>query len=409
MAKPRVDRALVALAILATSAAFGQFVAVASLAEVARHFGHADSGNSFKDVVGLSSSIVALALALLRLSSVFSLPLNALADRLGRLRVLRIVATAGLVATALAAGSPSYWSFVAVFAVARPLLTASTTLVQVLTVELSSAAKHARRLAVIAAGAGLGAGLAGVLHGAIPGANAFRLLFAIAIVPALCVKPLLGWLREPATHERQSGQLMRLGAVPKELRGELTVVAVLAAVLGAITGPANGFAFVYAEGVLNISRHEVSVVLVSSVLPGLAGLWLGVNLADRIGRRWTVAIGTVATALISTLAYSGGRPAFITGYLVGVFAAALLAPAASALTTEIFPHAFRATAGGWTVLAGVVGATLGILLFGYVGDVVSSNVTVDALRVPALVTFLPLLPLVGLLATLPESRGVEID
>jgi len=69
----------------------------------------------------------------------------------------------------------------------------------------------------------------------------------------------------------------------------------------------------------------------------------------------------------------------------------------------------RATAGGWVVVAGVLGATVGILFFGYVGDVVSPSVAVDALRVPALVTFLPALPLLLLLVTLPESRGVEID
>jgi MFS family permease len=406
----RTDEAAFSLFLIAIAAAFGQFVAVASLAEVASHFGHSVSGTSFRDVVGLSSSVVALGLAILRLSSIAALPLTSLADRFGRIKVLRRVAIVGLVMTALAAGSPSYWSFVAIFAVARPLLSATNTLVQVVTVETSTPNSRATRLAWIAAGAGIGAGTAAVMHGLLPGANAFRLLFALALIPALAIKPLLRRIPEPEAHFHLAEEHMtHLGAVPKAYRGELAVVATLAAVVGVITGPANGFAFVYGEGVLGISRHEVAVVVLISGVSGLLGLLIGRALADRIGRRVTVAIGTVATAVISTIAYSGGKPSFVAGYLVGVFAAALLAPAASALTTEIFPHSMRATAGGWVVVAGVLGATIGILFFGYVGDVVGSSVTVNALRVPAIVTFLPTLPLLLLLRTLPESRGVEID
>jgi len=42
--------------------------------------------------------------------------------------------------------------------------------------------------------------------------------------------------------------------------------------------------------------------------------------------------------------------------------------ALAALSTELFPHSSRATAAGWIVVAGVVGAIVGLIIFGVVGD-----------------------------------------
>jgi MFS family permease len=111
--------------------------------------------------------------------------------------------------------------------------------------------------------------------------------------------------------------------------------------------------------------------------------------------------------LTAAYAYSGGRLNFVVGYMVGVGAAGILAPAATAISTEIFAHSYLATAAGWVVVAGVLGATAGLGLFGWVGDAVHASGG-DALRIPALVTFLPLLPVVYLLRRLPESAGVEL-
>jgi MFS family permease len=99
--------------------------------------------------------------------------------------------------------------------------------------------------------------------------------------------------------------------------------------------------------------------------------------------------------------------AFVAGYLLGVAAGGLVTPVITALGTEIFPHHVRATAAGWLVVAGVVGATAGLGLFGWVGDAVHSSGS-DALRWPAIITFIPMLWTAGLLRALPESAGVEL-
>jgi len=399
-------RVTVVLFFAALVASFAQFGAVASLNDVARHFGHHGAGQSLQGEVGLSGSVLGLGLAVLRLSSLAALPLSSLADRWGRTRVLQRTLLIGLLATASAALSPTYWFFVLCFALARPLLSAASTLVQVVTVELSSSSHRIHRLVIMAAGAGIGAGLSAVLHGLIRGPDSFRWLFALALVPVVVVAPMLGRVPEPRHHSPDT-PLAHLGAIPNGSRGRLGVVAAVAFTVGMITGPANGFAFVYGEGVLKISPHFVATIVALSAFTGLAGLLLSRRLARTVGRRWTVALGVVATALTSTFAYSGGKIDFTVGYMVGVAAAGVLAPAATALSTEIFSHSFRATAAGWVVVAGVLGATSGLFLFGWVGDAVHTS-HATSLRVPALVTFLPLVPVVALLARLPESANSEL-
>lgn len=396
-----------ALFLAALAASFAQFGAVTSLNDVARYFGHVSHAGSLQAQVGLSGSVLGVGLAVLRLASLFALPLAALGDRFGRTRVLRLSFVVGLLATALASASASYWMFVACFALARPLLSASSALVQILTVELSTTVKRLGALVIMSAGAGIGAGLSAVVHGLVRHHGSFRLLFLLALVPVLCVTPLLRHVPETTVDDDHAAPLATLGRVSVGARPKLWSLATVTFALGMITGPANGFAFVYGEGVLKISPQFVAAVVTSSALTGLLGLVLSRRLGNSWGRKRTVTLGLVASALTSCLAYSGGETRFTIGYLCGVGAAAVLAPALSALGTESFARVERATAGGWLVVAGVGGATAGVVLFGYVGDAVHASGP-NALRLAALVTFLPLLPTLALLRFVPETHRGEL-
>jgi MFS family permease len=78
----------------------------------------------------------------------------------------------------------------------------------------------------------------------------------------------------------------------------------------------------------------------------------------------------------------------------------MIAPALGALVIEVFPTSVRASVAGWFVVAGVLGAVVGLVIFGAVSDV-------SRLSVAAMVTFLPALPAAALLFALPESKGIE--
>ena len=406
----RTSRSTQYLTYLAICSGFAQFLVVVSLGEVAKRFGHPSFGHSYKDITGLSGSTTAIALAILRLASLAALPLASLADRWGRKTVVRRVATLGLAVTALAAGSSSFWIFIALCVVARPLLSTTSTVVSVIAVELASANTRMYRVAWVTSGLGVGAGLAAICHGLLPGPDAFRYLFAATAALALLVAPLLRRVNEPPVGVSVESHLKaRLGVIPHEYRRQMVLIALLTVVVGLISGPANGLAFDYAENVLGISRHEVSLVVTLSALTAGLGLIAGIKISNRFGRRWTIGLGVAVTALTSTLAYSGGRPSFIVGYMCGVFGSTLFGLAGMAWTNEIFPHAIRATAAGWVVVAGVLGGISGLLIFGLVTDAVHASSILTSSRIPAAVTFLPALPVLLVLRLLPETRGSEID
>lgn len=389
------------LVFVAMAVGFGQFGAISALADVAKAFGTPTSQASFSARVGLSGSTLSIGIGALRAASLLALPLSALGDRLGRRRVLYACGVAGLCVTAIASLSPNYWWFIALFALARPALTTASTLASVMTAELTTSRLRATAFAVLSAGAAVGAGLSVIMHGLVRGPNGFRILFAAALVPAGVVALLVR--RLPETQGRgPSEHTVTLGSIPRELWGRLAIVMAVFAAVSAISGPANSFAFVYGETILKLSPGFTSTVVVFSGVTGVAGLVVGRRIADRGGRRIAVAVGSLAIAATSLYAYSGGRTAFVIGYVVGVFAAAIWAPGMAALTTESFPHTVRASAGGWIVVAGVLGALAGLAVFGPVAD------TTGSLGWAAAAAFLPALPVLVLLRRLPETRGIVL-
>ncbi len=109
----------------------------------------------------------------------------------------------------------------------------------------------------------------------------------------------------------------------------------------------------------------------------------------------------VGVAAAATLAYSGTRAALVVGYVLGVLAGSVLAPAIGALVNELFPTGVRASVAGWFLVAGVLGASVGLVVFGAVADVG------DRFGLAAAVTFLPVSLVAVLFWRVPETRGRE--
>ncbi len=399
------DRAVVAVALVSFASGFGQFGIVAALGDVAKGFGQVTHGATLADQAGLSGTVLGVGLAISRLASLGSLPLTGLADRFGRRIMLLVTVSAGLALTAVAAASPSYWWFVAIFACGRPLLSASTGLAQVSAAEQTSSADRAKAVAFITAGYAVGAGLVAVIHSLASSTLGFRGVFALALVPLALLPLLRRWIVEPDRFAKAAASADHpvpvLGAVAKPFRRRLLVMIVLAFAVSVITGPANSFVFLYAQNVLHLSGVVTAAMVVAGGLTGLLGLLAGRWLADHFGRRPTGGLALVAVALVATLAYSGSAAALIIGYATGVFAGAVLAPSLGALLNELFPTSVRASAAGWWLASGVLGAVVGLVVFGAVATV---N---NRFGIAAVITFLPMSLAMGLFWLVPETRGRE--
>ena len=396
---------MVAAALLACASGFGQFGAVSALGDVARSFGHVVHGTTIADQAGLSGTELGIGLAVLRLASLAGLPLAGLADRFGRRATLLASCGLGLAFTVVAAASPSYWWFVVIFACGRPMLSTTNAVAGVSAAELTASADRAKAIALVAAGYGVGAGATAVIHGLGATQLGFRGIFALAVVPLVLLPVIARRVAEPdrfaVAAAATEHPLPVLGAVAKPFRRSLLIVGSLSFAVAVIAGPANSFLFIYAQNVLRLSGVAIATMVVGAGLTGLGGLVLGAWLADRIGRRITGASSMAAIAVLGVATYSGGRPALVAGYLLGVLAASTFAPSAGALTNELFPTSVRASVAGWLVAASVLGATLGLLAFGAVAD------AGNRFALAALVTFLPAAATAGMFALLPETRGHE--
>jgi MFS family permease len=399
------DKAVVGVAIAAFASGFGQFGVVAALGDVARGFGQVSHGTSIADQAGLSGTDLGIGLAIMRLASLGALPITGLADDFGRRRMLLITVGAGLAVTVLAAVSPSYWWFVAIFACGRPLLSASNGLAQVIAAEQTASAERAKAVALIAAGYGTGAGVIAIVHSLASHAIGFRGVFILALIPLALLPLVARWVQEPERFTVSAAEtghpIPVLDAVARPFRRRLLVVVILAFAISVITGPANSFGFLFAQNILHLRGIVTAGMVVGSGIAGLAGLLTGRWLADRVGRRLTGAVAMVAVALLATLTYSGSAPALVFGYIAAVFAASVFAPAAGALVNELFPTSVRASVVGWSTASGVLGAVAGLVIFGAVAN------AEHEFGVAGVVTFLPAALVMGLFWLLPETRGRE--
>ena len=406
------DQAILVTAAIAGAAGFAQFGASSALADVARTFGQpSTTGSSVAAQIGLSVTVLGIGLGIIRLAALASLPMAGLADRLGRRRVMLACTTLGLACSAAAALSPGYWWFVALFALGRPLLATTNTVSGVLAAEETRSSDRTKAIALVTAGWGAGTGLIAVVRGVAGDALSWRGLFSLVVIPILAM-PLLGRrLREPDRFERlrrarggtpgTPGRI--LGRPPAALRPRLWLVTTLIALLGLVTGPANALVFVYSESVLGLPRLATAAMVAAAGILGLVGLLVGRWAADRLGRRVTAGVTQATIAVAAMVTYSGSPVAAISGYLLAIFATSVFAPATGAIAAELFPTSIRATVAGWMGVAGVLGAVVGLVLFGMLVTVWNSFL------IAAAVVALPVLALSPLYGRLPETVGLELE
>ena len=394
--------AVLAIAGVAFAAGFGQFGAVAALGDVAKTFGHVTHGGSLAARVGLSGSTIGIGLAVIRLASMGGLPLAGLADRWGRRATVLGWCAGGLFITAGAALSPSYWWFVAIFALGRPMLSATNALAQVSAGELTASSDRSKAVALVAAGYAVGAGVTAIVYSLGRNTIGFRGIFAMAVLPLLALPLIARRVTEPDRFSRETlaerGEPV-FGPVGALYRRRLGLVCVVAFAVSVITGPANSFVFVYAQNVRHVSGALTAAMVVIAAPTGLAGLLAGRWMADHLGRRPAVTLAMGGIAGFGVLLYSGSVPALFAGYALGALAGGVIAPPLGSMINEVFPTSVRASVSGWFTAAGVVGAVVGLVVFGAVADV--------RLSLAPVVTFLPVLPAAALLFALPESRGKE--
>ncbi len=393
---------IVGAACITMFAGAGQFAITASLGDVAVAFGVATAGQ-VDDASGMTAGTLGLGLALIRLTGVLALFGSVLADRVGRRRILLWGAGAGLLLTGLSTAMPTFWWFVAIVALGRPLLTTTNAVVPVVATEEARTVDRTTALAFMSAAYALGAGAVSLVR-PLGGGVGFRPLL-LGVAALACTLPLVARLvrDSPASLEKADVVRPAFGTVERVHARPLVVLCVLALLTNMVTGPALTWLFVYGEQVRGATSMQMAGLVFAAGPIGLAGLLVGRWAGDRIGRRITSALGTALVPATAVLAYSGDVPALQLGYLVTVFALGMLGPPVAALLNEVMPTETRATANGWVGASAVIGGVVGLLAFGLLVDALPSY------RAAAMVLFLPTAPLALGYLLLPKDVVQDVE
>lgn len=390
------------VSVLSVASGIAQFAVTTVIGDVAATFGEPGSDEAMAQI-GLPVTVVGIALAIVRLASLGSLPAAALADRVGRRTVLLATAAIGLALTALATLAPGFWWYVALVALARPALSTVNALSGVVAAEESTSKDRSAALALIAAAYGLGAGIVAVGRGLLPGSPSFRLVMAFAVVPLLLLPLLARKIREPRIAQQRIKAVGLPGRIPRRFIGRVALLAGLTGCTALATGPGFTFLFVYGERVLGASPLLLSTLVLGAGPAGLGGILIGRWGADRFGRTITAGLAMAATGASVAFAYSGGTTQLAIGYLLALATSSAFAPPTGALVAELVPTSIRATVAGWETVAGVLGAVLGLMSFGVLADLtggfVAASRTIGIIVAVVAIGFW----------WLPETRGIELE
>lgn len=319
------------------------------------------------DDFGVAETGIGIAGAVVRAGIIIALPAAFLADRIGRRRVVVIVAWLGPILCVVGALSPSFAFLVVSQALARPMGIALAFLIGVIAAEEMPRNSRAYAISVLAMASGFGAGVAVMsLRLADLGEGGWRLIYVIAAVWCLIALDLTR--RLPETRRFEAADIDAHGRPPRLDRRRFFLLAAVAFIGNVFISPASFFQNSYLEDVRGFSGGMIGWFSIVVGTPAAIGLIVGGRIADTRGRRRLIAIALPLSTAAVVAAYSfGGPPLWIFSFLAGVLGSAAF-PAMAVYRTELFPTANRSRATGLVTGAALLGGIGGLLVAGVLLD-----------------------------------------
>lgn len=347
---PRQARVLGLLWLACLPASFVNTIFTQTVAFAADEFGVGAAGQGF-------------GAAVVRWGIVLMIPLAALADRIGRRRLIVAMAWCAPIAAATGAFAPTFGALVATQAVARPLGIALSVFVIVAATEEMGSDARAWALGVLAIGSGLGAGSAVAalpLAGISPQSWRWTYLVGLAwlVVAAVLARSL------PETRRFSSLASDPGATAPGIDRRRLAVQLAAAALLNVFIASTSVFQVRYLTDVRGFSAARAALFTIVTTAPASLALVVGGRLADRRGRRVVASASTAVGAVLLASAFAtAGWPMWALA-VAGGAALGLAYPAMAVFRGELFPTARRNLASALITVASLVGGSAGLVVAG---------------------------------------------
>ncbi len=301
-----------------------------------------------------------------------------LADRIGRRRVVLISVIGMSLGSMLTAASQSSTQFVLCqFATRTFLITAGIVAVVIVTEEFP-AEHRGWGIGMLSGVAAIGFGMGALVYGFVNRLPlGWRALYLVGVVPLL----LLPWLRRGVTETqrftRARGAALDREGIGAALAGALRPLAALfrehprravaLGLIGSLSSAGIGVSFTFISEFLQTMRGwSPGAFAGMSIFFGAFGIIgnpMSGRLADRFGRRTIIVVTLLAFPLVATAFYAGPAALVALPWTAMVFLNMAGGVMLRALTTELFPTAFRGAAGGTQAMLETLGVVTGLFLY----------------------------------------------
>ncbi|HXY95170.1 MAG TPA: MFS transporter [Acidimicrobiia bacterium] len=369
------------------------------------------NGDAVTDTFNQSDQALGLALAIARAGVLLSLVVVALADRLGRRRLILIALAGACAANALAGLAPSFEVFTGAQLLTRAFVNACLVVAGIAAVEEAPEGARAFAAAMFALALGAGVALSVVfLPFADLGDYGWRISF-LASAAAVLLLPAIGRqlheTRRYAAVVRQRVQRGRVGEVfVTGYRGRFVLLAAVAFVTNVFTAPSSQLTNRYLHRAHRFSNSDVALFrTVTAGVPGVIGILLAGRLAESRGRRPVAVAGLLlATAFQMAFFLASDDVLLWVAPAVAIVAAASAGLALGTLDAELFPTEVRGTSNGLLLVAGVAGSATGLLVATQLRDAMGGlGAAIAVCGIPTLVAAVLLVP------RLPETVARRLD
>jgi MFS family permease len=410
---PRPGRYLAALFAMLMSATIfeGYDITIFHLAtpEIARTF-HLDD-----PAIGLMATIV-------RFGGMLSFFVVILADRYGRKPIISTTVLCYTVLTLFTALSTGVGSLTIFQSSAQIFLAAEFGVAVTMISEEFPDAQRGRAIAALHMVAFLGVTAAALTYAIMAESRwGWRGMYMLGIAPLVLIAFLRRGLRETARFNALERERIDAGRARPEFwssirktlapfagpyRSRLLIMAGLWNSIGLIGGPMVTYFPLYARRDHHWKTHQISAAIILAYAMGTAGSMLSGFLMDRLGRKFTTSFFYLMSGAAMYVLFTSDRfGGILAGEVVAMFAYQASRTATSALSTELFPTAIRAT--GYSLCVQVIGQICWMLSPVVIG--LLSGPLGGLGKAASIFAAGPILGVMIVLSFVPETRGKTLE
>jgi MFS family permease len=368
------------------------------------------NADSIANAYGISNNGLGESLALTRFGALFALIAAALADRVGRRRILLGAVVTVCVANAASAVAPNIETFTASQLLLRAGINAAIVVGGIAVVE--EAPEGARAFAVAMLGLASGAGYACsvvLLPLADLGPQTWRIAFAVSAASVLLLPVIARRLRETSRYERIAARTESRGrvheVVDRSYRWRFALLAGVGFLSNVFSAPSAQLTNRYLTDERGFSSSGIALLrATTNGLPGLAGILLAGRLTETRGRRPVAIVGILVGTVLTMVFFLGSGWILWVSSTLAIVAAASGTLAVGTMDAEMFPTEVRGTSNALLLICYVLGSSVGLVAAGSLSDVLGGLGNAIALLGLA-----PILAALFLLPRLPESSGRSLD